>query len=244
MYNRPFQITDNRSNNAFSFEKRVNPTLWVPNVVEGGLDDVEIGDQVVFEDFDENGKLKSCIGLRHFVRMEHPTTGKPIVIVDNHNHVFYFWHQALAKGLIEKGGTLVHIDQHKDMRKPDGGPIEDLMEDPMGDSWLKKIFEYSNSVLNVGNYIIPAMEDGLVGKVISITSEADLAQTPRRPNKGSVIVNVDLDFWAPEMDYIDPQLKKLRTKEWMEVADLITIATSPFFIDQPLALKNLQGLLK
>ena len=244
MYDKPFVITDKRSNNAFSFEKRTNPTLWVPDVVEGGLDDVEIGDQVVFEDFEpstgsggaEHEQLRSCVGLKHFVRMKHPTTGKPIVIVDNHNHVFYFWHEALAKGLIEKGATLVHIDQHKDMRKPPVG-VADLRP-------LRGVFEYTNTILNVGNYIIPAIEDGLVGKVISITSETDLAQKPQRPDKGSVIVNVDLDFWVPEMDYIDLQLKNQRTKEWMAVADLITIATSPFFIEQTLALKILRGLLK
>jgi hypothetical protein len=252
MYDSPFQISDPRSNNAFSFEKRTNPRLYVPNLIDGNLEEVTIGDQVVFEDFDEHGQLRSCKGLKHFVRMAHPTTGKPIVIVDNHNHAFYFWHEALAKGQIEKGATLVHIDQHKDMRKPDGGPIEDLMEDPLDGAWLKKIFDYTNSVLNVGNYIVPAIEDGLVGKVISITSEGKLndntiegAQTfAHLRDKPSLILNIDLDFWAPEMDYIDPTLKTQKTKEWMAIADFITIATSPFFIEQKRAIEVLKWLLK
>jgi hypothetical protein len=261
MYDSPFSITAELGNNAFSFEKRTNPTLFVPKLVEGDLKDVAIGHRVAFEDFEpstssgqaENGILKSCVGLRNFVRMKHPRTGKPIIIVDNHNHAFYFWHEALAKGQIEKGATLVHIDQHKDMRKPDGspslasardgGPLEDFIEDPMDKKWLRKIFEYTNSVLNVGNYIIPAMEDGLIRNLISITSEADLiAHQPKKAK--SLIVNVDLDFWAPEMDYIDPKLKSKKTKEWMEAADLITIATSPFFIDQTFALRILRDLIE
>jgi hypothetical protein len=248
MYDRPFAITNNRSNNAFSFDKRMNPTVWVPDAIEGTLDDVEIGNKVVFEDFDEHGQLKSCVGLRHFVRMTHPDTGKPIVIVDNHNHAFYFWHEALAKGLIGRGATLVHIDQHKDMRKPMVAPIVAPVDAQM--VYLKQVFEYTNSTLNVGNYIPPSMEDGLVGKVISVTSEKEMVEhapegaigQSRLRARPSIIVNVDLDFWSPEMDYIDRTVKDQFTKNWMKQADLITIATSPFFIDQKLALKILGEL--
>jgi hypothetical protein len=247
MYDSPFCITGNYGNNAFSFEKRKTPTLFVPSLIEGALEDVVIGDKVVFEDFDENGVLKSCVGLRNSVRMKHPTTGKPIIIFDNHNHAFYFWHEALAKGEIEKGSTLVHIDQHKDMRRPD--PL--ISKGESND--LKKVFDYTNSILNVGNYIVPAIEDGLVGKMISITSEKELGELtpvgvqnfePQPGKPKSVILNIDLDFWAPEMDYIDPTLKTQKTKEWMSIADFITISTSPFFIDQILALKILNVLMK
>jgi len=247
MYDHPFFITGKQGNNAFSFEKRVNPTLFVPNLIEGGLEDVTIGDQVVFEDFDDNGQLKSCVGLKHFVRMKHPTTGKPIVIVDNHNHVFYSWHKAREKGWIKDGATLIHIDQHKDMRKPPLGL------DRGDNKNLQKIFEYTNSVLNVGNYILPAIEDGLVGKVISVTSEKELDEwTPVGTCHGmfpqgkptSIILNIDLDFWAPEMDYIDRQLKNRVARAWMERADFITIATSPFFINQMLAIDILRELLE
>lgn len=172
MYDKPLFVTDKRSNNAFSFEKRTNPQIYVPSLIEGGLDDVEIGNRVVFEDFDEKGQLKSCVGLRHFVRMAHPKTGKPIVVMDNHNHAFYFWHEALFNGIVAPGATLVHIDQHKDMRKPIEDPIGDPIDGPIGD--LKKIFNYTNSVLNVGNYISPAIHDGLIGEVVMITSEKSL----------------------------------------------------------------------
>ena len=41
MYTYPFYLTDKISSNAFSFEKRTNPKLYVPSVIEGGLKDVQ-----------------------------------------------------------------------------------------------------------------------------------------------------------------------------------------------------------
>jgi len=46
------------------------------------------------------------------------------------------------------------------------------------------------------------------------------------------------------MDYIDRALKNRVVRTWMERADFITIATSPFFIDQTLAIRILRELLE
>ncbi len=238
MYKSEFQITDNISNNSFSFSKRKNPTIHVPKIIDGGVDDVKIGNKIVFEDFDEHNNLKSCVGLKNFIRTIHPTTKKPIIIVDNHNHVFYFWYEARANGIIKDNSTLIHIDQHKDMRKPDVFLSKKDSDD------LQKVFEYTNTHLNVGNYIPPAIDEGLIGEVISITSEREIirAKHEARNTKHDIILNVDLDFWTPEMNYIDNKLKIAIAKKWMEKADLIVVATSPFFIDQKLALKILRDL--
>ena len=66
MYDSPFYITKNQSSNAFSFEKRKNPKIYVPSITEGEITDVKIGTEVVFEDFDEHGKLQSCIGIKNW----------------------------------------------------------------------------------------------------------------------------------------------------------------------------------
>ena len=235
MYKNSFQITKNTSNNSFSFSEREKPTLLVPSLITGNLDDVKIGNKVVFEDFDGE-KLKSCKGLKNFIKTIHPKTNAPVVIVDNHNHVFYFWYEARKNGLIKDGTTLIHIDQHKDTRIPEKMISKEDSQD------LNKVFEYTNTVLNVGNYIQPAIEEGLIGDLVSITSELDLKKEYIINNKKSIIINIDLDFWSPEMDYIDYNLKIDITKKWMEKADLITIATSPFFINQELAIKVLKEL--
>ncbi len=237
MYHHPFYLTEKTSNNAFSFEKRENKTLYVPSVIEGNLEDVKIGDHAVFEDYDdvETQNLASCVGLLHLVKLNHPTTGKPMVVVDNHNHVFYFWYEAWHQRQIERGITLVHIDAHRDTRIPERNLTKEESKD------LEKVFEYTNSILNVGNYIPPAMEEGLIGELISITSERELQNAkPKSP----FILNIDLDFWAPEMDYIDETWSIEKIKGLILEADLITFATSPFFIEQERAIEILKKLLK
>ena len=84
------------------------------------------------------------------------------------------------------------------------------------------------------------MEEGLVGELISITSETELEVADPKP---PFILNIDLDFWAPEMDYIDEEKSIGIIKPWILKADLITFATSPFFIEQERAIEVLKKLL-
>lgn len=225
MYKNPFLISGNFGNNTFSFEKRVNPSIYVPSLIKGTLDDAQIGEHTVFEDFDENDKLQSCIGLKNL--LEFDWHGVPAVLVDNHNHVFYFWYRA---GL--KNATLIHIDQHKDMRVP---------PEMFTGKTLQEAFKYTNEVLNVGNYIMPAREVGIVKDIQFITSEISLNDEQFFDTKNKIL-NIDLDFFAPELDYIDFEKAKHFIQEHAKTASLITIATSPFFIDQERALKILRKL--
>ncbi len=60
-------------NNLLSWDERrsaknTNPSLTIPSLRIGTLDDVKIGKRVVFEEF-EDGKLHSCTGLEHLVRI-------------------------------------------------------------------------------------------------------------------------------------------------------------------------------
>ena len=52
-----------------------------------------------------------------------------------------------------------------------------------------------------------------------------------------IILNLDLDFFQPELDFISYDLKKKVVLDAAEKASIITIATSPFFIDQTLAIQ-------
>lgn len=54
------------------------------------------------------------MGLKNFIRMD--WQGIPLVLVDNHNHVLYFWYEARKNGIIGNKNTLVHIDEHSDLR--------------------------------------------------------------------------------------------------------------------------------
>lgn len=226
MYKTPFLITGNFGNNAFSFTKRQTPTLCVPSLIKGNLDDVQIGEHTVFEDFDENDKLQSCIGLKNL--LEFDWHGVPAILVDNHNHAFYFWYRA---GL--RNATLIHIDQHKDMRVP---------SEPFTGKTLQEAFKYTNEVLNVGDYIVPARATGIVGEIQFVTGETSLEDESNFQTRNKIL-NIDLDFFAPELGYIDFNKAKRFIREHTKTASLITIATSPFFIDQERALRILRQLV-
>lgn len=230
-YAAPFYLEGRRGNNAFSYEKRgEHPKLFVPAVREGSLEDLSLKGEVVFEDEDEHGILQSCKGLEFFLKTK--LAGVPTVIVDNHNHVLYFWYEALQQGILKPGAALIHVDQHKDMREP-----ESLL--PSRD--LDTVFKYTNEVLNVGNYIVPAREDGLLSEIVLITGESDFEQR-EGIEESNKILNIDLDFFAPEMSYVSFEKAKRFIEEHAKNAALITVATSPFFIDQKLALQRLNDL--
>lgn len=230
-YSQPFWLDRPVGNNAFAFARRgPTPRLWVPALIEGALGDVHPGEHVVFEDVDEHDVLQSCRGLASFVRTT--LAGVPAVIVDNHNHVFYFWHEALERGVLRRGATLVHVDQHRDMRIP---------ERPYEGRSLDDASDYTNFHLNVGNFIVPAQQSGLVGHTQFVTGGDALNDLTHSetPNK---ILDIDLDFFAPEMSYIDFNLARRFIHAHLPTTSLITVATSPFFIDQRIAIDTLRRL--
>jgi hypothetical protein len=231
-YSQPFEITRAVGNNALSFDRRgPAPSLWVPSVVTGTFDDVKAGSRVVFEEFDENGVLRSCPGLAHLVK----TTwhGIPTVVMDNHNHAFYFWSEARTQGIIGPRATLIHVDQHRDTRVPE------RMYD--GDT-LDEAFAYTNFHLNVGNYVVPAERAGLIGLTQMVTGEDALCDRRFLAHENKIL-NIDLDFFAPEMSYIDFALAAEFIAAHLKSSSFVSIATSPFFIEQGRAVDVLRQLI-
>ncbi|MFA5828902.1 MAG: UPF0489 family protein [Candidatus Gracilibacteria bacterium] len=262
MYQKPFLITKPVSNNAFNFDKRPNPQIYVPAIKEGAINDVKLGNEIVFEDFDDQEKLNSCKGLENFIKtfvsgsslnsedipartkclFPPPTERAPIYIFDNHNHAFYFWLEGRKEGFLQDGATLIHVDQHKDNRIPESFLTK---EDSTN---LEKVFTYTNTVLNVGNFIPAAEHIGLIKEIIFVNSETSLLELAQKINSAfqnpapNMILDIDLDYFAPEFDYIDNKLKVEVLRRLVPQASLITVATSPFFIDQTLALKYLHQI--
>jgi len=255
MYTSPFYLTQNQWNNAFSYKKRQNKRLYIPNLIKiDSFDDIKLWNEIVFEDYDFNWNLVSCTWLKNFYEVEIPIEtdwkkeNKKIYIFDNHNHAYFFWHKSKLDWIIWNNCTLYHIDEHTDMRNPwIYLETKDLTN-------IKKIFEYTNYV-DVWNYIIPAIHDWLIKEVHSIRSESELnkinempkEKTKHNPNywlteKKDIILNIDLDFFEPKLDYIDYKLKKELIQKLIKKASVITVATSPFFIDQNLALKVFRDL--
>ena len=236
MYERPFFLNGKVSNNAFSFERRMNKKLWVAAIKEGNLSDVKESDKVVFEDYDNEGLLHSCHGLQSFIVMK--LRDKAVYVFDNHNHAFSFWHLEMAYGQLQNGATLIHVDQHKDTRMPESFLSPANAQDP------QKVFTYTNTVLNVGNFILAAQKTGLIKNIIFLDSRQSLEQfkVSSLPER-NIIFDIDLDFFAPEMDYIGNDLKLEVIKLVIPRADVITFATSPYFISPDLAINWLKKIL-
>ncbi len=263
MYSEPFYITENIWNNSLSFGKRKNPKLYIPNLVKiSDFSEIKLlkesDEKITFQDFWFDDKLSTNFWLENFYEIspQPPLKGAikcPIYLFDNHNHALYFWYLAKEKWLIsEKNNILYHIDEHADYRNP---------EMDLEKTDLKSIFDYTNfSKINVGNYIIPAEREGLVWKTVQIRNTKNLedylennpnplsgAINKKVPDKGfrvsnNIILNLDLDFFQPDLDFIDYELKKKVVLDIAKKASVITVSTSPFFINQELALKVFKDL--
>ncbi len=215
-------------NNLFAYSSRKRKSLSIPKMINGTLDDVTIGNEIAFAD-EENGKLRECIWLTYFVRTYFQ--GIPVIIFDNHNHALYFWYEALANGIIQENALLIHIDEHSDLWENENIIIGRDLE---------SMWKFTNFSCNVGNYIKPAIKDGLVWNMIRIENEHELSQCMDYRVPKNSILNLDLDFFAPEMDFIEEWKKLQCIRNILPHVRLITIATSPYFIDQSRAIEKLK----
>lgn len=222
-----FYIDKPIGNNKFSYKDRNNKKIYVPKLIEGTLEDVVIGNECVFNEIDEDREI-NALGLKHMVMYNFDD--KDIYIFDNHNHAFYFWVKSLKKEKFTKGCKLVHVDQHKDMRVPDNYNVN--IED------INDVFRYTNEVLNVGNFIKPALEYKIFSEVIIIDSSYGFGLDI----EGDFVLDIDLDIFSKDMEYISYDLKIRKIQELVKKAKVITIASSPFFIDQDYAIKVLKEL--
>lgn len=222
-----FYIEEPVGNNVFSYEERTNKKIFVPKLIKGTLDDISLGKNIVFNEIDEDTEIKA-MGLENLVQYE--VDNKTVYVFDNHNHAFYFWMKSLDRGLFNQGCKLVHVDQHKDMRKPEDYNVD--IEN------LDDVFRYTNKVLNVGNFIQPALKKEIFSDVIIIDSSYGFDINV----EGEYVLDIDLDIFSEDMDYIPYDFKLKKIKDLIKKAKVITIATSPYFINQEYAIKVLKEL--
>ncbi len=229
MYKKPFYITTPVWNNKLSFEKIPNKKLFVPSLISFAWE-IKITDEITFCDVDFDWNLQICSGLENFYKFNYKNI--PLYLFDNHNHAFYFWYEEFFKNNLTNSSLLIHIDEHSDLRIPENIP-EKINN-------LEEAFNYTNFELNVWNYIIPAQKLWLIWDMIQIRNEYNLENIDYNKIDDfswTIILNIDLDFFEPELDYIDYNLKKKIILELCKKANVITVATSPFFINQKLAIK-------
>ncbi len=233
MYDSWVYITEPIGNNEFHYDERI--TLWsvgkifVPDMIKWSLDDLKEGSEIVFEEI-ENGKLKSCTGLKHFIQTDYHRI--PLFIIDNHNHALTFRNEChLSVSSLERI-VVLHIDQHADTKPNDNRwPITDI--------------EYFvNTKTNVGNFITTALDNRIIDDVIQIRTGYTLQRLSVSSfDRLVVIVDIDIDFREGKSDE-EVASDFIIVKKLMQQAKLITIATSPHFFDQKKAITLIKQLLE
>jgi hypothetical protein len=167
-------------------------------------------------------------GLQYFLKY-----GKWYV-VDNHNHALFFRYQQYLQS--RQVCRVVHIDQHSDMWENQFSLPVDVLEVDCS----SEVFAFVQRFTNVGNFLQPALKSGLVSEVQQVVTEYGLQhlQVPVEP----YLLDIDLDFFAPEMGIeIEKYLPVL--KRLMERAQGVTIATSPYFLEQGRAIEMVKKIL-
>ena len=242
MYKKPFYLKEALWNNAFSYEQRENKKLYIPSLIQiDNFDQIKLQEdkeKIAFEDFWFDDILSTNYWLENFYKID--WKGKNIYLFDNHNHAFYFWYLARNEWIISDNNTLIHIDEHADTRDNDKHLLKPDSKN------LQKVFEFTNKVLNVGDYIIPAQQEGIIWDIIQIRNTSNLEDYLKNKDKYSdnIILNLDLDFFQPDLDFIDYELKKKVVLDAARKAKIITVSTSPFFINQELAIKVFKDIFK
>ena len=217
------RLTENIWNNQFCFNQAKNPQLRVADLIEWGLDNLEIWENTVFREM-KNWNVVEYKWVKHFIHIKNPN--QSIYIFDNHNHSLKYWIDEYKWWNIPFWFDLIHIDQHTDMNTSE---FDLDIKNPNLD------------VYNVWNFIQPAIKSWLINKVEQINAEYKLLNF--QTDEDNLILDIDLDFRAPEMS-IEKYFETIRkTRELILKSRVVTMATSPYFLNQQLAIKLCKELL-
>lgn len=244
-YKKSFYLERPVGNNAFSYDSRTCRRIRIAAFADKREFRIEQGNSPAFIEVDE-GEERAFAGLADFVRIREK--GRNSYIFDNHNHAFYLIFQELLSGGIPRGLPLIHFDQHKDMRVPPlpfsemkerDREIRDFLREvcpeeagsaPLSDE--DRAFFYTNAVLNVGNFLVPLLEEKLISEAVIMDSSAALMRAEELSKSlGEWILDIDLDFFSEEMDYLSYEWKIDCIRKFLPGAGLITICTSPYFVE-------------
>jgi hypothetical protein len=193
-----------------------------------------------FAEKNENWKIEYFHGLKNFLRIE-KSDFPPIFIFDNHNHAPVFRYYCIKKSK-SNSPILIHIDQHSDCWEN-----KNHLNLNREENELEKVFKFWNEKCNVWNFIPPVIESEIISSQIQIRSTTALQNLKIDKNQ-NFILDIDLDFCLNWIDrkQIDKEsiklLKEIFIKFW-KFALCITIATSPYFLNQEEAIKIVEELL-
>ena len=225
-----FYIPAPTGNNAFSYEIRLNKRIYVAPLSEGTPADLRVGSRIAFSEV-EDGVEKNDMGLEKFIYFRYKNTD--VFIFDNHNHAFFFWLAAFLQDKLKPGAKLIHVDMHSDMYNPSAPFALSLRKD----FTLEEVFNYTQRILTVSSFIKPALQMGLFSDVEVIDSTLSFENViPER-----FVLDIDMDIFYKDLDYIGYEVKMDKIRAYIERAEFVTIATSPFFMDQEKSIRYVRA---
>lgn len=218
------RLSENVWNNQFCFNQVENPKIWIADTIDWTVSDIEIWDNPVFREM-KNWKVVEYKWLKNFIHIKNEN--QSIYIFDNHNHALKYRIDEFKQWHIPFWFDLIHIDQHTDMNQSE---FNLDLDNPYLD------------VYNVWNFIQPAVMSRLIKNVEQINTEYKLLNF--ETNKSDLILDIDLDFWAPEMSIEKHEESITKVRNIISKSRVVTIATSPYFLDQDTAIWICKLLLK
>ena len=192
-----------------------------------------------FAEKNNKWKIEYFHWLKNFLLIE-KINFPPTFIFDNHNHAITFRYNTIYTKKI-KNADLIHIDQHSD-----NWDNCNHLKLNFEENELEKVFKFCNEKCNVWNFIKPAVESWIISNQTQIRSNTALRNF-KINKKSKFFLDIDLDFclnWIARKKINKESLKLLKNKfdEIWKYALWISIATSPYFLDQDLATNIIEEL--
>lgn len=223
-----------QGNNAFSLEKMPDrQDLRITPLQKGFIAEAQMGTHVAFQDFDGESWLE-CTGLQYAVC--EMVGNIPVYLFDNHNHAFFGWLEAFHSGSFRKGASLVHMDAHFDDASPDHYDV-DLSD-------LESVWKYTHETLQIASFITPALHHGVFSQCVNYVESGDFEYLMPLNSKTDIVLDLDLDVFCDEMSHVTWSQKIEVLKYYWPQTRCVTMATSPFFIDQQRAIDIAKRLME
>ena len=108
-----------------------------------------------------------------------------------------------------------------------------------GETW-EDVIQFTNQSCNVWNFIIPAVNCWIVSEVKQLRTEQWLLCF-NKPHM-DYLLDIDLDFWEEQMWITDIEWTLKKTRALIQSAKMVTVATSPYFLNQWKAIELINAL--
>ncbi|MBF0122140.1 MAG: UPF0489 family protein [Candidatus Omnitrophica bacterium] len=202
--------------------------------------------------------LKEITGLKKKVLIEIPD-GPRVFIADDHNFAFPFWWFAVEKGWISrKGNSLLHIDAHADAEI-----MQRYRSTPQflgsGSDKLSEADAYGLNILGIQGFITPFVEKGLIAVwrwLYNMDTMQAVGMAPGTELRYKIEPGSAQDVSGKSFDIVDIDIDVLNGLPSQAVeraldhfaslarkAKVVSIVTSPNFIDQGKAIEYARILL-